>query len=48
MGWLSVEPWGVLGLVLAQLWAESGSGVGGCRAGVPESSVILLVGVASS
>ena len=37
--WLSVEPWGVLGLLLVHWWAEPGSGVGSCETWVPGSSV---------
>ena len=37
-----------LGLVLAHWWVEPGSGVGGCGAGDPRSSVGVLVGQTGS
>ena len=40
--WQAAEP-RVSGLVLAHWWAELGSGMNGCRAGGPQSSVGLLL-----
>ena len=46
-GWVTVQlaaglqPF--LELVLSHWWAEPGFGVGGCRVGIPGSSVSLLV-----
>lgn len=48
MSWLAAESQQVLGLVLADWWAEPVSGVHGCGANVPGYSVDLLVDWASS
>lgn len=39
MGWQVAKPWRVLDLEMAHWWAERGSRVCGCSAGVPGSSI---------